>query len=204
MLHSVAAAGLALSFLNPVPVADVENPWDKVTVELVTVNGSGCPKDTVQVAVAPDNTAFTVTYNAYTAKIGPNVDPMLARRNCQAALKVNVPNGYTYGVVSAEYRGFAKLNKGVTATQIASYYFQNNPDTDRRRHEYKGAFEDSWQANDTTEWAQVVWGPCKEKRLFNINTEMRITGNDSKVSYITMDSLDAGLKTTYHYALKKC
>lgn len=204
MLNSLAAAGLALSFLNPVAVADIEDPLDKVTVELVTVNGSGCPKDTVTVAVAPDNTAFTVTYNAYMAKIGPNLDITLARRNCQAAIKVNVPNGFTFGIVTAEYRGYAKLAKDVSATQVASYYFQNSPDTDRRKHDFKGDFDDSWQANDSTEWAQVVWGSCTEKRLFNINTELRVRGDDSKVSYIAMDSLDAGLKTTYHYALKQC
>ncbi|WP_408610577.1 DUF4360 domain-containing protein [Lentzea terrae] len=43
---------------QPTPAAA---PPGKVTIDVVTVNGSGCPAGTTAVATAADNTAFTVT-----------------------------------------------------------------------------------------------------------------------------------------------
>jgi hypothetical protein len=211
VINSLAAAGTALSLLT-----GINPPWydpnftpppDKVTVQVVTVNGSGCPKDTVQVAVSPDNTAFTVTYSAYTATVGPDSKPTDARKNCQAALQVNVPNGFSYGIVKVDYRGYAQLAKGATALLKSGYYFQGNSSTDTREHPYNGELSDNWTATDSTEWAQIVWSPCTEVRNFNINTELRAnkgTSAKTDTSYITMDSLDADFQTKYHFAWKPC
>ncbi|GAA1303515.1 DUF4360 domain-containing protein [Saccharothrix xinjiangensis] len=38
-----------------------------------------------------------------------------------------------------------------------------------------GPFSDDWQATDTTEPAAIVHHPCGEQRLFNINTEPRVS-----------------------------
>ncbi|WP_084654088.1 DUF4360 domain-containing protein [Nocardia altamirensis] len=183
-------------------------PPGKITIEVVTVNGSGCPKDTAAVAVAPDNTAFTVTYSQYTAAVGPGSGPMDFRKNCQLNLKVNVPQGFTYGIAQADYRGFASLAKGATALERARYYFQGNSPTDFVDHTFKGPFADDWQETDKTEVSAIVYAPCGERRNFNINTQLRVDAGKSDpkkdTSFITMDSTDGSINTTYHFAWKEC
>ncbi|GFH36851.1 DUF4360 domain-containing protein [Streptomyces pacificus] len=182
-------------------------PPDKIAIEIATVNGSGCAPGTAAVAVSQDNTAFTVTYSNYLAQVGGGASPVDFRKNCQLNLVVHVPQGFTYAVASADYRGFASLQSGATAVQKASYYFQGSPDTAAREHPYSGPYSDNWQATDNTEWGQLVWAPCGVQRNFNINTELRVnagTSDPSTTSFMTMDSTDGEINTVYRLAWKEC
>ncbi|GAA1426054.1 DUF4360 domain-containing protein [Streptomyces thermospinosisporus] len=208
LLTAAAASALltaALPAHNP-SSGFVDPPPDKIVIKVATVNGSGCPQGTTAVAVSEDNTAFTVTYSDYLAQAGGDSPPTAFRKNCQLSLIVHVPHGFTYAVASADYRGFASLQKGATGTQRASYYFQGSPNTEYRSHPYSGPYENNWQATDETDWAQLVWAPCGVQRNFNINTELRVnpgTARD-KVSFMTMDSTDGDISTIYHLAWKEC
>ncbi|MES5821355.1 DUF4360 domain-containing protein [Streptomyces sp. RG80] len=182
-------------------------PPDKIIIKVATVNGSGCPAGTTAVAVSEDNTAFTVTYSDYLAQAGGGSDPTAFRKNCQLNLVVHVPQGFTYAIADADYRGFAALQPGASATQRASYYFQGSSQTAFKSHPFSGPLNDNWQATDSTEWAQLVWAPCGVQRNFNINTEIRVnagTTSANKVSFMTMDSTDGDISTIYHMAWKEC
>jgi hypothetical protein len=182
-------------------------PPDKIVIKVATVNGSGCPAGTAAVAVSEDNTAFTVTYSDYLAQAGGGSDPTAFRKNCQLNLIVHVPQGFTYAIASADYRGFAALQSGASGTQRASYYFQGSSNTASKTHPFSGPYNDNWQATDTTDWAQLVWAPCGVQRNFNINTELRVnagTSSADKVSFMTMDSTDGDISTVYHMAWKEC
>ncbi|MGW5371386.1 DUF4360 domain-containing protein [Streptomyces sp. NPDC004009] len=196
----------ALPAQSPSSVFD-DPPPDKIVIDVATVNGSGCPAGTAAVAVSPDNTAFTVTYSDYLAQAGGNSDPTAFRKNCQLNLVVHVPQGFTYAIAGADYRGFLSLQPGATATQKASYYFQGSSNTAARTHPFSGAYNDDWQATDQTDWAQLVWAPCGVLRNFNINTELRVNAGSTspgKVSFMTMDSTDGDISTVYHLAWKEC
>ncbi|WP_223777678.1 DUF4360 domain-containing protein [Streptomyces sp. 135] len=189
------------------PAGILEPPPDKIVIEVATVNGSGCPLGTAAVAVSGDNTAFTVTYSDYLAQAGGGADPTAFRKNCQLNLVVHVPQGFTYAIASVDYRGYASLQPGAKGIEKASYYFQGSPSTAAKTHEFKGAYNDNWQATDSTDWAQLVWAPCGERRNFNINTELRVdagTSDPAKASFMTMDSTDGDISTVYHMAWKEC
>ena len=76
-------------------------PTDHIVIDVITVNGSGCPAGTAAVAVSPDNTAFTVTYSDYLAQVGIGSVPTDFRKNCQLNILVHVPQGFTYAIASA-------------------------------------------------------------------------------------------------------
>ncbi|MFF0744844.1 DUF4360 domain-containing protein [Streptomyces sp. NPDC004111] len=183
-------------------------PPDRVTINLAQINGSGCRPGSAAVAVSPDNTAFTVTYSEYLAQVGKGAKPVDFRKNCQLGLRINVPHGYTYAVVTADYRGFASLEKGASATQKASYYFQGMSGTQRRAHQLRGPYQGDWQATDTTAIEALVFAPCGTQRNFNINTEVLVDEGSSDTvrtnSFMTMDSTDGNFNTKYHFAWKKC
>ena len=206
MISLLAAAGLALSTIVIPPVADPP-PTGQITIDVVTVNGSGCRIGTAAIAVSPDNKAFTVTYSDYMAQVGPASRPTDFRKNCQLNLRVNVPGGFTYGIAQADYRGFAHLERGAKGTQKASYYFQGMSDNDSRSKTWNGAMTDNWQTTHKTDVAAIIYHPCGAKRNFNINTELRVdkgTSDPAKTSFMAMDSTDGSIETIYHFAWKKC
>jgi hypothetical protein len=211
VVGSVLAA-LAASFFAAAPAhaagyldSPTPPPTDKIVIDLVTVNGSGCPAGTAAVAVSPDNTAFTVTYSNYLAQVGGGAAVTDFRKNCQLALRVHVPSGFTYAISEADYRGFASLLAGAYASERANYYFQGFAQTSTVVHNFTGPYADDWQATDVNDVAQLVYLPCGAERNFNINTELRVGAGTSKgASFITMDSTDFSLNTVYHFAWKKC
>ncbi|WP_344121072.1 DUF4360 domain-containing protein [Streptomyces blastmyceticus] len=208
----LAGATIAALFSAPFstygPSVIVNPPPDKIVIEIATVNGSGCPQGTAAVAVSPDNTAFTVTYSDYLAQVGVGSKPTDARKNCQLNLIVHVPQGFTYAIASADYRGYAQLERGATGSEKASYYFQGQSQTVPSVHTFNGSYADNWQATDNVDVAALVWAPCGEQRNFNINTELRVNAGTSDptktTSYMTMDSTDGNLNTTYHLSWKEC
>lgn len=194
----------ATGFLDdPVPPPD-----DHIVIDIVTVNGSGCPPGSAAVAVAPDNTAFTVTYSQYLAQVGVGSRPTDFRKNCQLNVAVHVPSGFTFAIARADYRGFASLAAGATAMQRATYYFQGMPMSDFRTHSFSGAFEDNWQTSDETDIAALVYHPCGQLRNLNINTELRVNTGTSNpattTSFMAMDSTDGDINTIYHFHWAHC
>jgi hypothetical protein len=211
MLHTLVIGSLAASLLGLPVLADPEPatnpPSERITMEVVTVNGSGCRLGTAAVAATPDNTAFTVTYSDYLAQAGAGARPTDFRKNCQLVLQINVPAGFTYAIRQADYRGFAHLERGASGMQRASYYIQGTSATEAETHNIPGPISDSWQTTDTTEMAELIYAPCGEVRLFNINTELRVnrgTSNPSTTSFLMMDSVDGSVSTTYHFNWLRC
>lgn len=206
MLSIIAAAGMALSVVATPATAQDTPPVDRVVVDVVTVNGSGCPAGTAAVATATDNTAFTVTYSDYVAQVGQGADPTDLRKNCQLVLRVHIPQGFTYAIAQADYRGFAHLARGAAATQQASYYIQGTSPTTRSSHPLNGPLSDNWQFTDRTEATELIFAPCGEERMLNVNTELRVNAGTSGAasSFVTMDSTDGAASTEYHFHWKQC
>jgi hypothetical protein len=208
LVGSMLAASLTAP-ANPALILEpTPPPTTPITVELVTVNGSGCPAGSAAVAVAPDNTAFTVTYSAYMALVGVGSLPTDFRKNCQLAVRVHVPQGFTYAVAKADYRGYAYLEKGATGTERANYYFQGQSPTTFISHPFGGPMDDNWQTLDEVDLAAMVFAPCGEERFLNINTELRVAAGSSDpkttTSFMAMDSTDTEINTVYHFSWRQC
>ncbi|NJQ02614.1 DUF4360 domain-containing protein [Streptomyces zingiberis] len=205
---ALLASALTASAATSANAASSDVPAEKIQLAVNTVNGSGCRAGTAAVAASPDNTAFTVTYSDYLAMVGVGASPVDFRKNCQLNLDVYVPQGFTYAIAKVDYRGYGYLEKGASALQKASYYHQGASETGTSQKSFNGPFDGNWQAGITTEYADLVWAPCGVKRNFNINTELRVSSGTSDTrkttSFMTMDSTDAAVSTTYHLAWEKC
>ncbi len=206
MLKTVAAAALALSAVLTAPAQAAADVPDFVTIDVVTVNGSGCPAGTAAVAAADDRTAFTVTYSQFLAQAGQGAAPTDFRKNCQLNIRVSYPQGFTFGIAQADYRGFANLQQGATGTEKGNYYFQGMSQTASRTHNFSGPKSDNWQATDRSQVSEIIYAPCGEIRHLNVNTELRVNaGTASKLnSFMTMDSTDGSVSTKYQFSWKRC
>ncbi|MGW4210321.1 DUF4360 domain-containing protein [Lentzea sp. NPDC004789] len=204
MINAIVAAALAMS-TAVLPQTDVPPPG-RVTIDVATVNGTGCPNGTAGVEVSPDNTTFHVIYSSYIALVGVGAGPTDFRKNCQLNLRVNVPEGFTYGISEVDYRGFVQLAPGANSSLRSTYYFQGSPQTEYKSHKWQGPVSDEWQATDV-DW-MIVYRPCGGSRNINLNTELRVNAGTSDpkttTSFMAMDSTDAYIATDYHFAWKRC
>jgi hypothetical protein len=180
-------------------------PTEPITVEVVSVNGSGCPAGTAFVRPLADNTGFTVRYSSYVASVGGSARPVDFRKNCQISLLVHIPQGFTYAVARADYTGTARLARGATALERANYYFQGSPVNNYSDHEFSGPLYNRWSASDTAESATLVYAPCGEDHILNVNTELRVdNGTSAAASSIRMTAASGGVNSIYNFSWKQC
>ncbi|HWS35886.1 MAG TPA: DUF4360 domain-containing protein [Actinoplanes sp.] len=209
MLSTITAGALMLSSLGA-PAATWQSappPPEQMTIGVVAANGSGCPKGSAAVTVSPDNKAFTIAYSNFVAQVGPEAKSTDFRKQCQLALDVKVPEGYTFAIATADYRGYARLEKGASATETAFYYFQGESHTTRSRTQFDGFMDDEWQVTDKVGIQSMSFLRCGEKRYLNINTELKVAAGKAPkgtTSFITMDSSDGNLETIFRVAWQKC
>lgn len=198
---------LASVFVLPGTATADAPPADRIVLDVVTVNGSGCPPGTADVSILSDNTGFRVTYRDFLARAGGSATPTEFRKNCQINVLVHIPQGFTFAIASAEYRGRARLESGASALQRSNYYFQGSPDNNYVDHSFSGPLSAVWETRDVTPVAELVYAPCGQYRNLNINTELRVdegTQNANKVSTMSMRATEGNVDTLYNFHWKQC
>ena len=207
--RAALAAAVALSALA-VPGAaradaSASPPAGQITLDVQTVNGSGCPAGTASVAMLPDNTGFRIRYTVFRAEDGGSADPIAFRKNCQVNLLVHIPQGFTFAIARADYWGRAHLEPGATALERSNYYFQGSSDNDVADHTFAGPLDGTWRATDITATADLVFAPCGATRSLNINTELRVdAGPSGAKSYISMRASEGEVYTIVQFQWRYC
>lgn len=110
------------------PVSAITHNLPQVTIRGVTYGGTGCPQGTVSAQLSADKTLITLIFDTYIASIGPGIAVTEQRKNCQLNVDIQYPGGFQYSVLSADYRGYAAIDKGVTGVLKSTYYFSGQTD----------------------------------------------------------------------------
>jgi hypothetical protein len=94
----------------------------------------------------------------------------------------------------------------VSGRQIAKYYFQGNPiDSDEKRTELKGDYDDTYLFSDSIELADAVWSPCGTTRDLNIVTRLRLQNSSPRrTGYMNLNAVDGSTKLEFKLSWRKC
>ncbi len=78
---------------------------DGTEVEIgdIIANGSGCPPGSVNATASEDNKQVTILFSQYRAQT--NSTDLVAISDCNIAIPLSVPVGYTVGIVEIDWRG---------------------------------------------------------------------------------------------------
>lgn len=98
----------------------------QVTIEKTGYSGNGCPQGTVSTLLSPDKSVVTFGFDSFQATIGPDAPAADKQKNCQLHLGLRYPQGFQVSVMTATYHGYVRLDPGVTANFISSYYFSQD------------------------------------------------------------------------------
>lgn len=167
---------------------------------------------------------MTLLYDTYVASIGPNIAVTEQRKNCQLTIELQYPGGFQYSVLSADYRGYANIEKGITGTLKSTYYFAGlqpqvrsplphiyytaiiNTKQSSTDYTFTGPVTGDYLKHDEADSTSVVMSPCGSKgNLLNINSQIRLTSTNSKATgLLTTDSTDLKFKQVVYVQWKKC
>jgi hypothetical protein len=154
-----------------------------VTIQRANTSGNGCPQGTVSALISPDRSYVTFGFDSFQATIGPRSPPADKQKNCQIHLDLRYPSGFQVSLVTATYHGYARLDAGVTANFISSYYFSNAAsNTASSRSTLSGAEYANgitYTKEDQIQNASLVWSPCGANGILNVNNRIALTSRDT-------------------------
>lgn len=192
----------AMALPDRIQYQDAQGPMDpptQVTIERTGYSGNGCPQGSVSTLLSDDKSVVTFGFDSFQAAIGPNVNPNNKQKNCQLHLDLRYPSGFSFSVLQATYHGYVRLDDGVNANFIASYYFsQDASHTATTRSTLRGpefANGKTYTKSDNVETSATVWSPCGANGILNVNNRIALTANSvNGTGEISND--DATLKFT--------
>lgn len=204
--HAVTSADGTAQVGNRADATDSAVPSPgQVTLDVLSINGSGCPAGTARVSMSGDNTAFSVTYTDFMAQAGGAAAATDFRKNCQVGVQVNIPSGFTFAIARADYSGRAGLTSGASALLRTNYYFQGTSGDNYVDHYFNGPMSGTWHASDVTDASTLVYEPCGATAVLNVNTELRLSAAAGGASnWMSMGASDGSVDTIVHFQWLQC
>jgi hypothetical protein len=202
-LMLAASSALASHLHTDGSSAEAPDP-NQVHIQSIAYAGSGCPAGTVSESVAPDAKAFTLLFDSYVAEAGPGVSLAAGRKNCQIAVDLRFPQGWSYTIFDVDYRGYVQLDRGATGLQKSSYYFQGQSLGPSLQSTFTGPVDKDYHFRDSLGVDAVVYSPCGMSRALNLNTQVRVTARGGSRALMTTDSIDGQLSHVYGIRWKRC
>lgn len=176
------------------PAAQQSGGDGKIRIKSVSAFGTGCPSGSWDAFVSSDGLALHIGFDKYFLEGAPN-KPTLQSTNCQVTLVLDMPRGYVYGVTKVSYTGYANLEKGVTAEQIADYAWTGlgASSSGSARSKLTGPYDKSWTFSDDVEerGAGIPWTRCDITSNLQIRSRLTLTNNVKGFGYINTTALDA-------------
>ncbi|MET0339440.1 MAG: DUF4360 domain-containing protein [Polyangiales bacterium] len=181
----------------------------KITIGSVSATGSGCPRGSWEANVSPDGLALTMTFSKYFLEASPS-KPVLQSLACTLSLGLDMPRGYSVGVTKVSYQGYAGLEAGMTAEQIANYAWTGIGAVSgtESKNTLRGPYDDSYLLIDNVETRGVgiQWSPCDIRSNLQIRTRLTLDNPRRGSGYInTSDvNIEQGTKLVVSFDRKSC
>jgi len=201
-------SALAL-FATASPLASLEdagpNP-NEVYIQGMTYGGSGCPNGSVAQSISNDRQTFTLIFDSYIASVGPGVPITEGRKNCQLNVKMHYPQGWTFSLLSSDYRGYMQLDAGLRGTHKSTYYFAGDTRQVSTQADFPGPQNRDYLAHDVIGVTSLIWAPCGASIPLNINSQVRIdnSANPNGRGQLTTDSQDGKVSQLLHFQWRRC
>jgi len=178
---------------------------DTLTLGVPAYGGTGCPNGSASVALAPDQQSISILFDSYVAEAGGTTRAAFDRKNCNIAIPVHVPQGFSVAVVGIDYRGFTGLPAGARAQLAVDYFLSTNPNGFHTQKTFLGPVTDNYVKSDSLGLQSVVWTACGADTNLRANTSLLVMSNSRhEESMATVDSADISSGLIYQLQWRTC
>ncbi len=163
--------------------------------------GTGCPGGSASVTLSPDQKSLSILFDQYLAQAGLNGS--MDRKNCNIAIPVHVPNGYSISIFRIDYRGFVALPQNSMARFNVEYFFagQRGP---RYAKTWRGPATEDYLLRNKLNGRSMIWSACGADVNLRINSAMFVSSRNGEEALATVDSADVKSGLIYHFQFRRC
>lgn len=200
-MYNVRWLSLALSLLTAPVFADW---YDDVRLGNPEYGGTGCPAGSAAVALAPDAQSLSILFDQFVVEAGQGTGRTLERKNCNIAVPVHVPQGYSVSIFQIDYRGFNSLPYGAYSRFNVEYFFAGTQGPSYEK-QFNGRLEDEFLIRNSLVASAVVWSACGDSVILRANTGLLVRTNSAQQpTYSSIDSVDVSAGLVFNLRWKRC
>jgi hypothetical protein len=181
---------------------------DDIRLGIPGTGGTGCPAGTVSATLSPDQKTLSLIFDQYVVQAGGQSGQRIGRKNCQIALPIHVPQGYSFSIIQMDYRGFNALPAGASSQFNVEYYlaFPGSPVSGPRYSKrFMGPLNNDYLISNQVGVSSVIWSPCGADLNLRTGTSMMVTANNAMEDAMsTVDSIDAKGSILYQLQWRRC
>ena len=147
-----------------------------------------------------------MSFSEFSAEIGEGVPSGYNSSKCKIKIDLRFPQGWSYTLFDADYRGEVYLEEGVSADFSSKYYFQSNPSNNVVFSSHlNGEYDDFFHRRDSLGMSDLVWSPCGKDRALNVESEVKLRASDRESSGVFfIDSMDGVFTHKYGIQWSSC
>ena len=183
--------------VSSLALADHPNRAD-IGIDSLSYNGPSCPPGSAASNISEDGEAFTVLFARFTVD-GTATPGRVANGRCQIQARLRMPQNWTYGVQTMDFRGFLQLPDASTSvtqsTQVnlggASRNISNWTLVGPRVEDFSYRFPQT---------GETIWAACHGNSPLRIVNETKIQGP----GLLTVDSVDGVVALKMPLLWKHC
>jgi hypothetical protein len=150
--------------------------------------GDGCDESSLSSALSPDASALSLLFSNFAVET--DATHQIARKACNLAIPVDVPDGLQAAIIGVDYRGFNDLPAGAAATLTVAYSI---PGASSAPHTmlFEGPLSDTYVLEERLDVEKPLWTGCGSSTLLRINNALVVSArNSSDIAYAAVDSIE--------------
>jgi hypothetical protein len=166
--------------------------------------GSGCPQGSASAVLSPDHKSLSILFDRFQTEAGGTTRRSVDRKNCDIAIPVHIPQGYSVSLFQMDYRGFNSLPAGGSSRLGVEYFFagQRGPVSTRV---FNGSLNADYLVSDRVGASAMIWSACGKDVNLRVNASlMTRTNSYMQQAMSTVDSADIKSGLVYHLQWKRC
>lgn len=201
----LTAATLGLAVLSA-PTAQADDLDPVATINAVTYAGSGCPANSASASLDGEYEAISLTFDKYTAEVGPGSKPSDGRKNCRITVDLRHAADYHYTIHTASVSGYLSLDKHVSATQQLDYSFAGEKGSATFWSNWQGPVAEDYLFTYDLVPEAMVWSPCGKEASLNANAQVKVDNSHNKAGsgLITTDTITGKVTMALGLTWQKC
>ncbi|MEO7223631.1 MAG: DUF4360 domain-containing protein, partial [Devosia sp.] len=151
--------------------------------------GTGCPDGSASVTLSPDAKSLSILFDEYYVEAGGATNKSFARKSCNIAIPVHVPQGLSVSILTIDYRGYNNLPTGAKSTFAVEYFFagQQGPKFSKS---FNGSLDKDYLITNKLKASALVWSKCGADVNLRTNSSIRVQTKQNKEALATVDSQD--------------
>ncbi|MBL6990306.1 MAG: DUF4360 domain-containing protein [Bacteriovoracaceae bacterium] len=167
--------------------------------------GTGCPAGTASATLSPDKKSLSLIFDEFLAEAGGSTGRRVARKTCNIAIPVHIPQGFSVSIVEVDYRGFVYLPSRSARARFTAEYFFAGRRGPRYTKNWRGPHDDEYVIDNTLGLRALVWSRCGADVNMRVNTSMMVrNSNRREEAMATVDTIDFDAGLIYKFQWKRC